>query len=322
MSYNIVMNQQLQQFLDRASLAYFEGHPIISDDQFDRLADSCGYSKVGYTASDTEKHAFQMYSLQKWYRDSNKANPLATVDGSIVKTPKLDGAAVSLLYIERQFVRGLTRGDGREGKDVTDKLKTLVPQTIGFGGNITQIVGEVVAPKTVENSRNYAAGSLNLNSLEEFKTRTLQFVAYSVYPYLTPYYTADLDQLTNSGFLTVLNCTNLEELYPTDGVVFRVNSNETFEELGYTSKHPRGAYAEKVRQEGVETTLLSVEWQVGKTGKVTPVAILEPVLVGDAQVTRATLNNPGFIEALGLEIGDRVLVRRAGEIIPEIVSKV
>jgi DNA ligase (NAD+) len=316
------MNEQLQQFLDRASLAYFEGHPIISDDQFDRLADSCGYNKVGYTATDTEKHAFQMYSLQKWYSDSNKPNPLATVDGSIVKTPKLDGAAVSLLYIERQFVRALTRGDGREGKDITDKLKTLVPKTIGFGHNVTQIVGEVVAPKTVENSRNYAAGSLNLNSLEEFKTRTLQFVAYSVYPYLTPHYTTDLDQLTNSGFLTVLTATNLEFTYPTDGVVFRVNSNKTFEHLGYTSKHPRGSYAEKVRQEGVETTLLSVEWQVGKTGKVTPVAILEPVLVGDAQVTRATLNNPGFIQALDLDIGDRVLVRRAGEVIPEIVSKV
>jgi len=89
-----------------------------------------------------------------------------------------------------------------------------------------------------------------------------------------------------------------------------------------TAKHPRGAYARKERGECVETTLVAVEWQVGKSGKVTPVAILEPVLVGDAMVSRATLNNPAFIESLDLRIGDRVAVRRAGEIIPQIVHKV
>ena len=316
------MNQELQQFLDRASLAYFEGHPIISDEQFDRLADSCGYVRVGYQVSgDTEKHVYPLYSLQKWYRDSNKPNPLSGEE-DIVHTPKLDGAAVSLLYVDGVFVRALTRGDGREGKDVTQKLATLVPQTLSgyYFNKVTQVVGEVCSPKTIENSRNYAAGSLGLNSLEEFKTREVSFFAYSVYPYPTDTYEQDLSLLGKSGFNTVLNC-DLSD-YPTDGVVFRVNNNHRFEHLGYTSKHPRGSYAEKVRQEGVETTLLSVEWQVGKTGKVTPVAILEPVMVGDAQVTRATLNNPGFIEALGLEIGDRVAVVRSGEVIPCILHKI
>jgi len=115
---------------------------------------------------------------------------------------------------------------------------------------------------------------------------------------------------------------DLDKIYPTDGVVFRCDSNLDFENFGYTSKHPRGAYARKQRPAHVETTLLNVEWQVGKTGKVTPVAILEPVMIGDALVSRATLNNPGFIEALGLELGDRVAVIRAGEIIPCVLHKV
>ena len=123
------------------------------------------------------------------------------------------------------------------------------------------------------------------------------------------------------GFCTVQD-KNLMEIFPTDGVVFRVNSNADFEALGHTSKHPRGAYARKERSECVETVLVGVEWQVGKSGKVTPVAILEPVLVGDAMVSRATLNNPAFIETLDLRIGDRVAIRRAGEIIPQIVHKV
>jgi DNA ligase (NAD+) len=120
----------------------------------------------------------------------------------------------------------------------------------------------------------------------------------------------------------VINEADLDKIFPCDGVVFRVNDNKQFFEMGYTAKHPRGAYAKKERAAHVETTLLSVEWQVGKSGKVTPVAILEPVYIGDALVSRATLNNPGFIEMLDLRIGDRVAIIRSGEIIPCILHKV
>jgi DNA ligase (NAD+) len=157
--------------------------------------------------------------------------------------------------------------------------------------------------------------------VEEFATRSVEFFAYQATPQITPSYTLDLKVLRKHGFNTVFD-KDLHQIYPTDGVVFRVDDNHRFYELGFTAKHPRGAYARKERGQCVETTLLSVEWQVGKSGKVTPVAILEPVMVGDAQVSRATLNNPGFIEALDLHIGDRVAIRRAGEIIPEIVYKV
>ena len=110
--------------------------------------------------------------------------------------------------------------------------------------------------------------------------------------------------------------------FPNDGKVVRVDSNSKFESLGYTSHHPRGAFALKTRQAGVVTELLDVEWQVGKSGAVSPVAILSPCIIGDAIVSRATLHNIGYIEALDLEIGCDVEVIRSGEIIPRVVRRV
>jgi len=313
----------IKQYLDLASQAYYAGKPIISDEQFDRLAETAKYSAVGAQVVGTKcKHYYPMYSLQKHYEDEGKPNPLAGV-GDISMSVKLDGAAISLLYVDGQLVQALTRGDGVEGQLITDKLlssTSLVPHII-LSKKVIQVTGEIVAPNHIANARNYAAGSLNLKDTAEFSTRAISFFAYSVYPSFHDTYDKDMVHLKLLGFNTVQE-TDLEKIYPTDGVVFRVNNNQKFEELGYTSKHPRGAYARKERAEHVETKLLDVEWQVGKSGKVTPVAILEPVLVGDAMVSRATLNNPGFIEALGLEIGDTVAIIRAGEIIPCVLHKV
>jgi DNA ligase (NAD+) len=186
---------------------------------------------------------------------------------------------------------------------------------------VFQVIGEIAAPKNIENARNYAAGSLNLKDLEEFRTRAVSFFAYGVYPYTNETFSADMQELTSYGFDTVY-ANDIHNIYPCDGLVFRVDNNSTFYSLGYTAKHPRGAYAKKDRAEAVETQILAVEWNVGKTGKVTPVAILAPVKIGDALVSRATLNNPGFIEMLDLHIGDTVGVIRAGEIIPCITHKV
>ena len=314
---------KLEQYLNLASRAYYSGAPIISDDQFDRLAESIGYNAVGAKQhSNVERHVYQMYSLQKYYEDEDQKRPLDGIT-NVVTTAKLDGAAISLLYVDGTLVRALTRGDGIEGQLITDKILShtgLVPHTIPLTG-IVQITGEIVAPNHIENSRNYAAGSLNLKDSSEFSTRALSFFAYGSQPCITTTYRQDLDILKQYGF-GVINETNLDKVYPCDGLVFRVNDNQVFQEMGYTSKHPRGAYAKKERQAHVETKLLSVEWQVGKSGKVTPVAILEPVYIGDALVSRATLNNPGFIEMLDLQIGDRVAVIRSGEIIPCILHKV
>lgn len=313
---------KITEFLNKASRHYYAGDPIISDQQFDALADSVGYQAVGAKQHENvEKHLYPMFSLQKYYEDEGKKSPLAGFT-DVSMTPKLDGAAVSHLYIDGQLVRSLTRGDGTEGRIVTDKFLAtkLVPHTISVMG-IVQITGEIAAPKTVENSRNYAAGALNLKDTQEFKTRAVEFFAYGIFPYQTQTFNEDIKLLKRCGFNTVQD-KNISEIYPTDGLVFRLNKHTEFDAQGYTAQHPRGAYALKERGVAVETKLLSVEWQVGKTGRVTPVAILEPVLVGDAVVSRATLNNPGFIEMLDLQIGDTVAIIRSGDIIPCIVHKV
>jgi NAD-dependent DNA ligase len=313
---------KLYKFLDTASQAYYAGSPIISDQVFDRLADSCGYNKLGAMPSGNKaKHMFPMYSLQKFYDDEGKADPLSGKD--VTTSIKLDGAAISLLYVDGHLTQALTRGDGTEGQIITDKIfehGNLVPLKIKMHGPL-QITGEIVAPKHIENARNYAAGSLNLKDLAEFRTRALEFFAYQVSPRFQVTWVEDMKTLKHWGFNTVLE-PDLDKIYPTDGLVVRLNNNDIFESMGYTSKHPRGAYARKERATHVETKLIGVEWNVGKTGKVTPTAILEPVKIGDATVSRATLNNPGFIEALDLRIGDTVAVARAGEIIPCILHKV
>jgi DNA ligase (NAD+) len=312
---------KIEQFLDSASKAYYAGSPIISDEQFDKLADSIGYNKVGTKQHENkEKHLYPMFSLQKYYEDEG-VKPLEGIK-NVTYSVKLDGAAVSILYIDGHLTRALTRGDGTEGQLITDKLlaSKLVPHEIPFKG-VVQITGEIVAPINIENSRNYAAGSLNLKDINEFKTRALSFFAYGVQPFIKPTFDEDMAELKSYGF-GVIKESDLDKIFPCDGIVFRVNNNKQFYEMGYTAKHPRGAFAKKERAAHVETKLLDVEWQVGKSGKVTPVAILEPVYIGDALVSRATLNNPGFIESLDLHIGDTVAVIRSGEIIPCILHKV
>lgn len=317
----------MKEFLDKASKAYYEGNPIISDAQFDKLAESCNYNAVGAKPSGAlQKHLFPMYSLDKYYVGEGKEPLSEYPTNKKIETVKLDGAAISLLYINGALVRALTRGDGIEGTDITDKILVgdlAIPLDISINATL-QITGEIVAPKTIENSRNYASGALNLKDLEEFKTRNLTFVAYGI-SYdagIKGFWSQDMQVLGDNGFETVVTSeTDFLNQFPQDGLVVRLDSYTEFNKLGYTSKHPRGAYAIKTRAEAVETELLDVVWQVGKSGKVTPVAILKPVMVGDAEVSRATLNNGSFIEALGLYIGCTVGIIRAGEIIPQVVYK-
>lgn len=307
----------MKEFLEKASKAYYEGNPIISDEEFDALAERVGYNPVGYSSDSKFAHLFPMYSLQKVYKGDK--NPFAGIEDSMVVTPKLDGAAISILYYDGNLVLAITRGDGKKGIDITEKVSTLVTNIVSRSGHV-QITGEVVCPKEIPNARNLASGSLNLKSMDEFKTRPLTFVAYDVQPKKHEYWYEEMEWLESQGFNTVLK--SQWEQFPQDGLVFRIDNNKKYEEMGYTAHHPRGAYALKERKEGVVTKLLDVVWKVGKSGVVSPVAILEPVMVGDATVSRATLHNIGYIEALDLEIGCSVEVIRSGEIIPRIVRKV
>lgn len=311
---------KIHEYLNLASRAYYSGDPIISDETFDRLAESVGFSQVGAKQHEhIEKHYFPMWSLQKYYEGEGKP---PTLSGPYDCSPKLDGAAVSHLYIDGNYIRSLTRGDGTEGTVITDKFlaTNLIPKTIPVMG-VIQVTGEVCAGKHIENARNYAAGSLNLKDPEEFRTRAVEFFAYGVQPNQSGMFSTDMKRLKIWGFNTVKD-PELHNIFPCDGIVYRLDNYSEFFAAGYTAKWPLGSFAIKERQECVETTLLSVEWQVGKSGKVTPVAILKPVLVGDATISRATLNNYAFIKALGIRIGDTVAVRRAGMIIPEICYKV
>lgn len=307
----------MRNFLAYAAAKYEAGEPIISDAEFDRLEKIYGYDRVGAAVdiSRAVPHAHRMYSLQKCF----VGEKLIELPGDVVETPKLDGAAVSLLYVDGRLVLALRRGDGKAGDDITEKLRLLVPTRIGNKHTI-QIEGEVAAPKAILNSRNYASGALGLKDMQEFRNRELTFVAYGFKPSMYTTYTADLTELEGYGFETVLS--DALGRFPQDGRVFRVNDNATFEELGFTGKHPRGAFALKEVQVGVITTLEGVDWQVGRTGVVAPVALLKPVKVGDATVGRATLHNHKYITELGLEIGCSVEIIRSGEIIPRVVRRV
>jgi DNA ligase (NAD+) len=315
------MNKELEAYLRLCNQAYVEGNPLIPDEVYDRLventqlANEVGHIEVGeqrYT------HPYQMYSLQKVFHGEDTEPDWFSKHAHIMTT-KLDGAAVSLTYIDGELHQALTRGDGKQGLDITDKMRFIVPRYIRLEG-LVQITGELVAPKTIPNARNYASGALNLKDVEEFKSRDLTFIAYGVQPYITDSWLHDMKLLSDTGIESIT--LSDYSMFPNDGKVVRVDSNSIFESLGYTSHHPRGAFALKKRQAGVITELLDVEWNVGKSGAVSPVAILSPCIIGDAIVSRATLHNIGYIEALELEIGCNVEVIRSGEIIPRVVRRV
>ena len=313
--------ENINALLRRAALSYYNGKPMMPDAEFDRLAELCNFEEVGHSGGKI-KHYYQLFSLQKVFENEiSTNNPFQTYKKPVVVTPKLDGAAVSLLYVEGKLHRALTRGDGKKGIDVTEHLKTRVPHSIHPNSpSVVQITGEVVAPKAIKNSRNYAAGALNLKDTKEFETRELLFIVYGLQPYIKETWTQDMNLLSGWNFWTVVE--NEWTQYPNDGYVFRIDSNKDFENLGYTAHHPKGAYALKRRQKGVKTILVDVIWSVGKSGVVAPVAILKPVEIDDAMISRATLHNMAHIRGLNLEIGCEVEVIRSGEIIPRIVRRV
>lgn len=314
------MSETIFKLLDNASEMYYKGTPIMSDEEFDKLAFHFKYDRVGHQITNGIPHYYRMYSLKKCFDLADAPIPL----NECVRTPKLDGAAISILYVNNNLTLALTRGDGKVGQDITEKIKLLVPNKIELGG-IIQITGEILAPNNISNARNYAAGALNLKDLEEFKTRDLTFVAYDILPYDIRFDTWSFAMHylhLDEGFMVVTYAHHCRKKFPTDGEVYRIDNINAYNSLGFTATHPRGAFALKEKKEGVITKLLDVVWQVGKSGVVSPVAILEPVLVGDATVSRATLHNMKYIEELNLELGCNVEVLRSGEIIPRVVRRV
>ena len=312
--------------LTRAWSAYAEGKPFMTDAEFDAIAQRFAFDEFQEgELSNKVTHPYKMYSLQKVFDDEDSPLPAAETADS----PKLDGAAIDLVYENGILVSGITRGDGIEGEDITANVYLVesIPNSIPNTDNI-QITGELVCAKEIENARNYAAGAIRVQDLDKFKKEKaihLIFIAYGRQPFKYPTYIEDMTSLeTCYGFLTILDGGYCRDFFRTDGMVHRVNDNALYESLGYTAKHPRGAYARKLSSDVAieETVLLDVIWQVGRSGKITPVALFDEIIIDDARINRATLNNVGFIEEMGLEIGDIILVTRSGGIIPKVLGKV
>ncbi len=311
------MAKTVNDFIAKLAKAYEQGTPLVSDEEYDALA-----AKYGHVLGSTGEvpHMARMYSLNKHY-DKDGEFPLPV--SKCVKTPKLDGAAINIQYFNGDLIGVLTRGDGIKGRDVGANVQYVVPKKTTMNSGFVEIRGELLASTKVTNARNFVSGAMNLKNPEEFLDRVAEgeiiFVAYDVAGWEFDTYTELLDTLRYDGF-NVVNFGDYSK-YPQDGTVYRLNSQKEYYDAGFTAKFPRGAFAHKEQQEAVVTTLLDVIWQTGKSGKVTPVAILEPVMIGDAMVARATLNNIEYIEALDLEIGCLVEVIRSGEIIPKIIGR-
>lgn len=276
--------------------------------------------------------------------------------------PKLDGAAVSLLYVNGTLQQGATRGDGRRGEDITHNVRTIdaIPLKL-IGGDYPETLevrGEIFMPKagfeaynkraretgekTFVNPRNAAAGSLRQLDPKLTAERPLDIYVYSVGIVegreMPDSHNDVLDQLQAWGLKTcperrvvrgIDGClAYYEELgarrellsYEIDGVVYKVNSRAEQRELGFVSRAPRWALAHKFPAQEEMTVLKGVEFQVGRTGALTPVARLEPVFVGGVTVSNATLHNMDEVHRKDVRIGDTVIVRRAGDVIPEVVS--
>ena len=307
--------------------AYYEGNPLITDEEYDFLVSVNPDAEKSIGPKGDIPHLYKMYSLQKYYPGRGDILPSNIKD--YVETPKLDGNAVELVYFGGELVSATTRGDGEFGSDITEKMRTIGLQYTSLTDDLIQITGEVVATRIVPNARNLAAGALNTKDMDEYWNRVrelgLLFVAYGLNPSNNDFYHQDLIDLCDSGFyvpnsVKVLQCISKGNI-KTDGTVYRINRHSDFKKMGYTSKFPRGAFAVKVDAEYVTTKLIDVSWETGRSGKVTPTAILEPVNIDGANIQRATLNNVNFIKSLDLNIGDIVRVIRSGDIIPTIIGK-
>lgn len=319
--------------------AYYDGNPQITDDQYDALIAEYGEYETDIGNKGDIPHLNPMYSLQKFYPGRGDVVPATR---GHIESKKLDGAAIELVYKrvgEDLFVldRMATRGNVEAGTliDHRKHVQLGIPSSFEYetDEDFLQVTGEVVTTIEMDNARNVASGKLNLDDYKEFcdaaNALGLKFFAYNItvpgLSYFRKTYGADIGFLESSGFEVVHNVDDYLSANPTrkinfDGTVYRLNDNTEFYRLGFTAKFPRGAFAVKEDKDFVVTTLIDVEWNTGRTGKVVPKAIIETVEIEGAKVSRATLNNPKFIEAMGLYKGCKVKIIRSGEIIPCIIG--
>lgn len=383
--------EQLRALLTRYNREYYElDAPTVPDAEYDRLfrelqALEQHHPELSHSHSPTQKvgstpldafqqvqHEAPMLSLDNAFSDaefdafSKRVNERLDTSSAVTYCcePKLDGAAVSLLYEDGKLVRGATRGDGQVGEDITSNVRTIRNLPLQLQGNYParlEVRGEVFMPvrafaeyndkalaageKTFANPRNAAAGSLRQLDSRITAQRPLHFYAYGMGVVSAEKTLADshyqrLQQLSDWGLpissevkqvTDASGCSDYyqailarrEQLrYEIDGVVFKVDNIKQQQDLGFVSRAPRWAIAWKFPAQEEMTVLQGVDFQVGRTGAITPVARLEPVAVGGVTVANATLHNADEIARLDARIGDTVIIRRAGDVIPQVVSVV
>lgn len=311
-------------------------------------------------------HEFPMYSLDNAYSqqelldwEKRVQKGLGTDEVSYTCELKYDGASISLTYDRGVLERAVTRGDGTQGDDVTQNIRTIPTVPLEIRGDFKErfsVRGEIILPidgfnkmneqrivqgeEPYRNPRNTASGSLKLQDSKLVAARPLQCFLYQMIADRKLFSTQieSLQAAHNLGFHVPKHHTlapKIEEVirfithwekertnlpYEIDGVVVKVNDIAQQDELGYTSKSPRWAIAYKFKAESTYAILESVQFQVGRTGAITPVAILNPVILGGTVVKRASLHNADQIEKLDLYYGDSVAIEKGGEIIPKIIS--
>ena len=364
---------------------YQESISEISDFEFDKLmeelielettypelrTEDSPSQRVGGTITksfDTVVHRFPMLSLGNTYSredlldfDNRVKKGLDGDTYSYFCELKFDGVALSITYKDGVLTRGVTRGDGTKGDDITDNVKTIRSLPLRIKADYIppdfEVRGEAFMPRDVfnelnrqrediglelyANARNTTSGSLKMQDSSEVARRKLDCYLYSLIG-------EDLDVTTHEEAIRLLeslgfqvsqtyrHCQSIEEVLEyinewdqkrhdlpaeTDGIVIKVNSNIQQEALGYTAKSPRWAIAYKYKAESASTRLLGITYQVGRTGAITPVAELEPVFLAGTTVKRASLHNANEISRLDVRIGDTVFVEKGGDIIPKITG--
>lgn len=373
----------LKDEINKANYKYYvEDNPSISDFEYDQMfaelkkleeenplfiTPDSPTQRVGSVSEKffPHKHKYRLYSLDNTYEYEDLEDWYKKIvkeygGQELVCELKIDGLAMALTYENGIFVRGVTRGDGVTGEDITNNLKTIkaIPLKL-FEPVSVEVRGEVYMPKEsfeklneenlkngeklFANPRNAAAGSIRQLDSSITAKRDLSMFCYTAIftgsvenPPKTHY--DSIMYLKKLGFKVNPNvklCQNADEAiqyckewdekrfsldYATDGVVIKVNDLLVQQEMGFTSRAPKWATAFKFPPEEVTTKLLTIEESVGKTGAITPIAILEPVQLGGSTVGRASLHNFDEVGRLDVRIGDRVYIKKAAEIIPKVVK--
>lgn len=299
-------------------------------------------------------HVRPMLSLDKCYDDQEFSRWFEKIHGDFVAMPKIDGVASSLLYSKAgKLIQAATRGDGRVGEDITKNVSqiSLVPRMLDTAmlkdmliEEFLEIRGEMYMPlsrfqehyaEAFANPRNLAAGALKNKESEKSKSYGLQFLPYDLRGTKAETELQKFLFLERLGFaaMPVRHVADIKEArevfrdfhdarlsldYETDGVVFRANQKKDQNRLGETAHHPRYAIAYKFQTESAQTELLQVEWSVSRTGAITPVALVKPVFLSGATISRASLHNFGIFSALGIREKSLVELNRRGGVIPHV----